>query len=82
MRGEENSLGWYVRSSTEPFLIGVKLAGIVKADMYTSKEEFNKSGVGKKTAELKEKVMRGQFLRQLVPKTFRARKASYQTATR
>ena len=30
MRGEENSLGWYVRSSTEPFLIGVKLAGIVK----------------------------------------------------
>lgn len=84
MRGEENSLGWYVRSSTEPFLIGVKLAGIVKADMYTSKEEFNKSGVGKKTAELKdsEKVMRGQFLRQLVPGTFRARKASYQTATR
>lgn len=82
MRGEENSLEWYVRSSTEPFLIGVKLAGIVKADMYTSKEEFNESGVGKKTAELKEKVMRGQFLRQLVPKTFRARKASYQTATR
>jgi len=50
--------------------------------MYTSKEEFNKSGVGKKTAELKEKVMRGQFLRQIVPRTFRARKASYQTATR
>ena len=60
-RGEENSLVWYVRSSTEPFLIGVKLAGIIKADIYTSKEEFNKNGVGKKTTELKEKVMRRQF---------------------
>lgn len=53
------------QNSTEPFLIGVKLAGITGTETCRSKEEFKKNGVGKKTAELKEKVMHAQFLRDI-----------------
>ena len=39
-RGEENSLGWYVRNFLEVFLQGVRVTGEIESDEIVSKDEF------------------------------------------
>ena len=42
MRGEENSLRWYVRNSWDVLVQGVRVTGKIKSDETVSKNEFKR----------------------------------------
>ena len=66
VRGEENSLGWYVRNSLEVLL------QIIKSEKTVSKDEFKTSWNNEKLDSLKGKRLHGQFFREL-PETTHVR---------
>ena len=43
MRGDENSLRWYVRNSCDVLLRGVRVSGKIKSKETVSKDEFKTS---------------------------------------
>ena len=65
-RGEENSLGWYVRNSLDVLL------QIIKSEKTVSKDEFKTSWNNEKLDNLKGKRLHGQFFREL-PETTHVR---------
>ena len=65
IRAEENSIGDYIRNSIEPFLKKVAEEKIIETETCMKKEEWKKKVNEKAIGEWKEKVMHGQFLRDL-----------------
>ena len=43
VRGEENSLGWYVRNSLDVLLQGERVTGVIQCEETVSKDEFKTS---------------------------------------
>ena len=66
VRGEENSLGWYVRNSLDVLL------QIIKSEKTVSKDEFKTSWNNEKLDSLKGKRLHGHFFREL-PETTHVR---------
>ena len=68
VRGEENSLGLYVKNSAEKLIQGIRTSGTIETEGTTSKSEFK----GQNAQELKqkwtEKRMYGQFIREMPEK--------------
>ena len=62
VRGEENSLEWYVRNSLDVLLQGVIVTGKIKSEETVSKNEFKTSWNNElKLDSWKEKKLHGQF---------------------
>ena len=65
MRGEEYSLGWYVRNSLEVMLQGVRATSVIRIEETVSKDEFKTSWNNKKLNSWKEKRLHGKFVREM-----------------
>ena len=37
---EENNMGWYVKNSVEPFIVGVRKAGVLNSKECVRKDQF------------------------------------------
>ena len=62
---EENNLGRYVKNSVEKLLEGIKLIGAIDVDSCVDKDEYKKRRMEEMEKGWKEKVMHGQFLREM-----------------
>ena len=65
VRGEENSLGFYIASSEEKLVRGVAAAGIINTEDVVRSEEFKKQKAQELKQSWREKKMHGQFIREL-----------------
>ena len=65
VRGEENSLGFYIASSEEKLVRGVAAAGIINTEDVVRSEEFKKQKAQELKQSWSEKKMHGQFIREL-----------------
>ena len=65
MRGEENSLGFYVVNSEETLIKGVAATGVIETDKAIRKDEFRRNDEEKRKQKWKDKIMYRQFLRQM-----------------
>ena len=68
VRGEENSLGFYVANSEETLMKGVCASGTIKTDGTVEKEEFKRGRAQELKQKWMGKVMYGQFLREMPEK--------------
>ena len=66
---EENSLGFYIKNTTEPLLLEVKRAGIINHENCVDKKEFKEARNKEVEGRWKEKKMYGQFKRDIGRKT-------------
>ena len=69
VRSEENNLGWYVRNSVESLIRGVKLVNVMDTEDVVSKDEFKRRWMNNKEHGWKEKIMYGQFVRDMPEST-------------
>ena len=65
VRGEENSLGFYIGNSEEKLIRGVAAAGIINTEDVVRSEEFKKQKAQKLKQSWSEKKLHGQFIREL-----------------
>ena len=65
VRGEENSLGIYVLNSEETLIKGVAATSVIETDKAIRKDEFRRNDEEKRKQKWKDKIMYGQFLRQM-----------------
>ena len=68
VRGEENSLGYYVLHSEEKLLRGVCEAGTIKTDSTVNAKDFKKQKAEERKEKFLEKKMHGQFSREMPEK--------------
>ena len=68
VRGEENSLGYYVLHSEEKLLRGVCEAGTIKTDGTVNAKDFKKQKAEERKEKFLEKKMHGQFSREMPEK--------------
>ena len=62
---EENNLAWYIKHSTEPLLVQVKLSGLLNSDNCVDKITEKRTRIDNKETRWKEKKMYGQFVREI-----------------
>ena len=65
IRGEENSLGWYIRNSSEYILQVLSESNIIDTETSTEPEEFKKVAIDELKNKWREKRMYGQFVREI-----------------
>ena len=65
VRGEENSLGFYITSSEEKLIRGVAAAGIINTEDVVRSDDFKKQKAQELKQSWSEKKMHGQFIREL-----------------
>ncbi len=65
VRGEENSLGFYVPNSEEMLIRGVCASGTIRTDETVEKAEFKRSRAQKLKQKWRGKAMYGQFVREM-----------------
>eukprot|EP00112_Aurelia_sp_Birch-Aquarium-sp1_P005801 Seg1658.11 transcript_id=Seg1658.11/GoldUCD/mRNA.D3Y31 product="hypothetical protein" protein_id=Seg1658.11/GoldUCD/D3Y31 len=65
MKGEENSLGWYVKQSNEPMLKVASIKMTMKTDETVRPEEFKRKQINSREQAWKEKRMHGQYIREM-----------------
>lgn len=68
VRGEVNSLGWYVKSSEEGLLQGVRATSVIRSEGTVGKEELKTSWNNEKLNSWKDKRLHGEFVRE-IPET-------------
>jgi hypothetical protein len=68
VRGEENSLGFYVANSEEMLIRGVCASGTIRTDETVEKAEFKRSRAQKLKQKWRGKAMYGQFVREMSEK--------------
>ncbi len=65
VRGEENSLGFYVANSEEMLIRGVCASGTIRTDETVEKAEFKRSRAQKLKQKWRGKAMYGQFVKEM-----------------
>ena len=68
VRGEENSLGFYVANSEEMLIRGVCASRTIRTDETVEKAEFKRSRAQKLKQKWRGKAMYGQFVREMSEK--------------
>ena len=65
VRGEENSLGYYVANSEETLMRGVRVAGTIRTEGTVNSDEFKKQRAEELKEKFLEKKMQGQFNKEI-----------------
>ena len=65
IKAEENNLAWYVNNSVEPFIMGVRRGGIMRCEKSMKKDEFKKIAIEETEERWRDKVIYGQFVRDM-----------------
>ena len=65
IRTEGNDLGWYARNLVEPLIEGVKAAETMVYNDTMNKKEFKQIWMREKKELWKNKIMYGQFVREM-----------------
>ena len=73
IRAEENNLGWYIRNSVESLLKQVRKCKVIETELSIAKEEYSKKVSENRKVQWKQKVLHGQYLRDLPGETDLAR---------
>ena len=68
VKGEENSLGWYVIHHIEPLIVAVRISNTVPSENSTQPKEFKQQNNEKRLNNWRGKVMHGQYTRQIEDK--------------
>ena len=68
VRGEENSLGLYVKNSAEKLIQGIRTSGTIETEGTISKSEFKRQNAQELKKKWTEKRMYGQFIREMPEK--------------
>ena len=68
VRGEENSLGLYVKNSAEKLIQGIRTSGTIETEGTISKSEFKRQNAQELKQKWTEKRMYGQFIREMPEK--------------
>ena len=69
IRMEQKKLGWYVRNSVEPLIEDVKAAETIEYIDTVNKKEFKQSWMREEKELWKNKIMYGQFVREMLETT-------------
>ena len=69
VRSEEINLGWYVKNSEESLIQGVRFADVIDTNEVRRSDEFKKLQMYERQQSWKEKVMYGQFIREMPEST-------------
>ena len=69
VRSEENNLGWYVKNSEESLIQGVRFSDVIDTNDVRRSDEFKKLQVYQRQQGWNEKVMYGQFIREMPEST-------------
>ena len=65
IKGEENSLGWYVKQGNEPMLKVASMKTTIKTEETVRPEEFKRMQINASEQAWKEKRMHGQYIRDM-----------------
>ena len=65
IKGEENSLGWYLKQSNEPMLKVASMKTTIKTEETVRPEEFKRMQINASEQAWKEKRMHGQYIRDM-----------------
>ena len=65
VKGEENSLRWYVKHHIEPLISAIRISNTVPSENSTQPKEFKQQNNEERLNNWRGKVMNGQYIRQI-----------------
>ena len=65
VKGEENSLGWYVKYHIEPLIVAVRTWNTAASENYTQPKEFKQQDTEERLNNWGEEALYGQYLKQI-----------------